>query len=111
MTETTTNDPNIFRQVKCGICKKRVSTQLCDFVVQYKRPILFHSYEDFSEQQLHGTCDMPLCEDCAIKHNEMYDFCPHHAKMFKVIQPTQEMQRSIGEHIADVLKREFEGDK
>lgn len=105
------NDPEIFQKVKCGVCKKRVSTQLCDFVVQYKRPILFSSYEDFNEQQLHGTCDMPLCDSCAIKNNEIYDFCPHHAALFKEIQPTPEMQRSIGEYIADVLRNDFEGRK
>ena len=83
MNENTINDPNIFKQIRCGVCKKRVSTQLCDFVTGYDRPIFFSSSKQFMEQNLHSTCDMPLCEECAIKHNTIYDFCPHHAGLIE----------------------------
>jgi hypothetical protein len=28
----------------------------------------------------HETCDLPLCEECAIKYNG-FDFCPYHNKL------------------------------
>lgn len=93
------NDPNIFTQTKCGICKKKVASRLCDFVVEYRRPVFFKNYEDFKEQELHGTCDFPMCEDCTNSFNEIYDFCPHHEKFIKQIKPTDEMKSAINEHV------------
>lgn len=92
------NDPNIFKKTKCGICKRKIATRLCDFVVEYRNPTFFRTYEDFSEQELHGTCDFPMCEDCSEKYHEIYDFCPHHAELLDRIKPTEEMQKSINEY-------------
>ena len=97
------NDENIFRKVKCGICKKRVSTRLCDFVVDYRQPMFFCDYHDFSEQQLHGTCDMPMCDECAKSYNNIYDFCPFHYGFIKKIQPIPEMKRAITEYVTKDL--------
>lgn len=99
------NDENIFKQVKCGICKKRVSTRLCDFVVSYQRPTFYcGDYHNYTEQQLHGTCDMPLCDECAESSNGIFDFCPFHYKFLDKIKPTPEMKRSITEYVTkDIL--------
>lgn len=98
------NDENIFRKVKCGICKKRVSTKLCDFVVDYAQPAFFRSYSDFIEQELHRTCDMPLCDQCAKQYSNIYDFCPFHYDFLDKIKPTPEMKRSITEYVTkDIL--------
>lgn len=32
----TDNDPNIFKNTICDVCKKKVSTRLCDFVTDYE---------------------------------------------------------------------------
>lgn len=50
------------------------------------------------EQELHGTCDFPLCDKCTTKHNRIYDFCPHHAKLVELIKPTKEMEKAIVEY-------------
>ncbi len=75
MTLKIQNDPNIFKRVRCGVCKKKVMTKLCDFVIDYQTPAFFKSYEDFSEQELHRTCDFPMCDECSEVHNRIYDFC------------------------------------
>lgn len=98
------NDPDIFKKVKCGVCKKRVSTKLCDFVVDYRQPTFFRKYEDFTEQQLHGTCDFPMCDKCSKEYNRIYDFCPHHSAMLEQIKPTKKMQKAISEYDMKQLK-------
>lgn len=105
------NDPDIFNQPKCGVCKKRVATRLCDFVVEYRRPMFFRDYYDFTEQQRHGTCNFPMCDECSKKHNEIYDFCPHHAKAFEQCKPTDEMKRASYEYEGYLLKKSMEGNK
>lgn len=100
---TINNDPNIFKQIKCGVCRKRVATKLCDFVVEYHTPVFYRSYEDFSEQELHKTCNFPMCEKCSKQHNRIYDFCPHHVALLEQIKPTKEMQKSITEYQVDHL--------
>lgn len=92
------NDPNIFKEVKCGLCKKRISTKLCDFVIEYRQPAFFRNYEDFSEQELHGLCSLPMCDECATTYNRIYDFCPHHAALTEKIKPTPEMAKAISEY-------------
>lgn len=89
------NDPNIFQKARCGVCKKRIATLLCDFVIEYRRPVFYKSHKDFTSQELRGTCDLPMCEECTQKHNGIYDFCPHHQQYISKIQPTKEMKKSI----------------
>lgn len=100
------NDQEIFKRARCGICKVRVATNLCDFVVDYCRPIFFRSYEDYKEQDLHRTCDFPMCNKCTKKFNQIYDFCPHHFKLLEKIKPTEEMEKSINEYyVKEVLEK------
>ena len=86
---------------------KRVMTALCDFVVDYQRPAFYRTYETFTEQQLHHTCDFPMCDECTNKYNTIYDFCPHHNKFIKEIKPTKQMMESIRDYQTDCLKESF----
>ena len=97
------NEENIFLKTRCGICKKRVATRLCDFIVDYLPPINFRKYEDFKNQKLLQTGDMPLCDQCAKDYNG-YDFCPHHYKLLDDIKPTLEMQKQILKAKEKILK-------
>lgn len=100
------NDQEIFKRARCGICKARVGTNLCDFVIEYRQPAFFKSYEDFKEQELHGTCDFPMCDKCTNKFNRIYDFCPHHFKLLEMIKPTEEMKRYTNEYyMKEVFKK------
>lgn len=92
------NDPDIFKRARCGVCKNRVAERLCDFVIEYRRPAFFKNYEDFTEQELHGTCDFPMCEECSKKYNGIYDFCPHHYALLDEIKPTEEMEKFRNEY-------------
>ncbi|WP_373752341.1 hypothetical protein [Jeotgalibaca porci] len=105
------NDPQIFRKVKCGVCRKRVSTRLCDFVVAYDGVFFFRDYYTFKNKKNIKMCDLPMCGKCAIKHNGSYDFCPHHHKMLEMIKPTKEMAKSIGEYRSRELARQLGIDK
>lgn len=80
------NDPNVFKEVRCAVCKKRVATRLCDFVVGYSQPTFFRTYREFKRQSLHETCDLPLCDECAEEYNGIYDFCPDHKELFEKIK-------------------------
>ena len=84
------NDSDIFKN-PCGVCGKRVSTRLCDFIIDYHGVVFFRDFQDFKNQEKHETCDLPMCEDCATKHGG-YDFCPHHNKLFDQLKLTDEKQ-------------------
>lgn len=92
------NEPNIFSEVACGVCKTKVATRLCDFVTDYRSPVFFRGYQDFSSQELRITCDFPMCDDCAYSYNPAVEFCPLHRKCIHKIQPTKEMKKSIGKY-------------
>ena len=80
------NQPEVFGN-PCAICKTREATRLCDYVIGYEVSILFlRNYKDFMEENMrckHGTCDLPMCQECAESLGTHVDFCPHHYKLFK----------------------------
>ncbi|CWU73231.1 TPA: hypothetical protein ACGX73_001628 [Listeria monocytogenes] len=82
----TDNDPNIFKNTICDVCKKKVSTRLCDFVTEYEGVAFFRNSHDFRSQKIHDTCDLPMCDKCAAKYNGIYDFCPYHQKLLSKIK-------------------------
>ncbi|WP_178914066.1 hypothetical protein [Furfurilactobacillus rossiae] len=76
------------RSKMCGVCKKRPSTRLCDFVVDYNN---FMFDVPMSQQSKYETCSFPLCDECAKKFGNS-DFCPYHAKLLRKIQLPEDMQ-------------------
>lgn len=60
----------------CEFCKKRKATRLCDFVVGE-----FWTSIDFKTKRF--TCDKPICDECALKLNDHFDFCPTHKEHVK----------------------------
>jgi hypothetical protein len=84
------NEPELFKN-PCGVCRKKVATRLCDFIIDYHGVIFFRDFQDFRDQERHETCDLPMCEDCATKHAG-HDFCPYHLKLYDRLQLTDEKQ-------------------
>lgn len=77
------NDPRIFEN-PCAICKVRVAEKLCDYVIRYDNSIIFYrNLQRFIRENSsrHETCDLPLCNKCAIEIGVNVDFCPHHYKL------------------------------
>jgi hypothetical protein len=54
------------RRKRCVHCHDRWSTTLCD-------------YPDPSRKS--GTCDRPLCRQCAVPMGPNLDYCPHHPRV------------------------------
>jgi hypothetical protein len=50
---------------RCSACKNAWASLECDFPTPSRKS---------------GTCDKPLCTDCAIKMGEDLDYCPHHPR-------------------------------
>jgi len=48
---------------QCSACKNAWASLECD-------------YPDAKKKS--GTCDKPLCTECAVKMGENLDYCPHH---------------------------------
>lgn len=67
-------------------------------MIEYRRPAFFRNYEDFTKQELHETCDFPMCEECSKKYNGIYDFCSHHYALLDKIKPTEEMEKFRNEY-------------
>jgi hypothetical protein len=84
----------------CAICCKNEVEVLCDFVTDYdNQPIFVRNYKDFvalNGQVRHETCDMPMCRECAMEHNNAH-FCTYHAEMLKNVNITDEtLKKRIG---------------
>ncbi|OZS79463.1 hypothetical protein CF394_00735 [Tetzosporium hominis] len=89
------NDPKVFEN-PCAICRKREATQLCDFVTEY----FWVSHKG----QVTGTCDLPICRDCAHESGG-HDFCPEHKKMLPTLKLQDPvMQKRIIQYHMKVLK-------
>lgn len=84
------NDQNFFKY-RCGVCGKKVSTKLCDFIIDYLGVCHFREYNRFKDQLRYETCDLPMCDDCAKNHSG-HDFCPHHEKLFWQLKLDNEQQ-------------------
>ena len=78
-----------FRNV-CPICKKKEATKLCDYVIDYLQPHFYRSRLDSRNSLKYETCDLPMCEECAVNHLA-YDFCPHHNKLFQQVDLTTDL--------------------
>ena len=76
----------------CALCRKREATQLCDFVTRY--------YWTSTEGCTTGTCDLPMCLECAHSIGA-HDFCPEHHERL----PDLEIKDSV------LLKRKTEYEK
>lgn len=50
---------------RCSACKTGWASLECDFPTPARKS---------------GTCDKPLCAECAVRKGENLDFCPHHPK-------------------------------
>lgn len=88
------NDPDVFSN-PCGVCNKRTATRLCDYITEYGTSIFFKSYKRFTEQQIHDTCDLPMCEECSYRYNRGRDFCPHHKKMLELSRTLPDNKQEV----------------
>lgn len=110
------NDPEVFEK-PCALCKVRKSTRLCDYVVSYDfvNSIIFHrNRKMFNEANAackHETCDLPMCEECAIKYGSKVDFCPHHQKLHRQVELPKELQKAAIREKARQMKVQWELDK
>lgn len=86
MTCETVLLPNGGRAIVCGSsqrakrcvgCGQRASRE-CDWKVKSHRS---------------GTCDLPICANCAVAPAPEKDLCPAHAEAFKVWQAERERSR------------------
>lgn len=64
-------------QDQCRICH-RPATKLCDYVVG--RWVSPHMVVKHGANM---TCDMPLCDQCAVELFNGFDVCPEHARAIK----------------------------
>lgn len=67
---------------RCWSCRKREATKLCDFIKGY----VWNSI-DFTKKP--DTCDMPICNECAVNLAEEFDFCPDCAETARVKMGTK----------------------
>lgn len=109
------NDPEVFEK-PCALCKVRKSTRLCDYVVSYNfvnSIIFFRTHRQFKEENSickHETCDLPMCEDCAVKYGSQVDFCPHHQRLHQQVELPKELQKAAIREKARQLKMYWKED-
>src|SRR5699024_9073293 len=77
------NDPNIFNKQKCGVCSKHIATHWCDYVINFHSTSFYRNYSDFKEQSRYETCDVAMCDECAISLGAEWDVCPYHKRMME----------------------------
>lgn len=106
------NETGVFA-APCAICRKKVATQLCDFVYRYDRnPIFFRDYEMFKESVERGndeTCDLPLCKTCS-HETDKADLCPHHHKLMQQAKLPHSLEIIRSREKAKILQQHFEGE-
>lgn len=88
------NDPEVFAE-PCAVCRRNKATKLCDYVVDYLPIIFMRDYFSFLEENQHRylTCDLPMCDNCAITYNG-FDFCPHHDELRKKAKLPDQLERA-----------------
>lgn len=77
------NDPSIFTKQKCGVCGKHIATRWCDYVVGFHSVVFYRNYSDFKNQSRYETCDVAMCDECAISLGSGWDICPYHKSLME----------------------------
>jgi len=90
------NDPEVFLD-PCAICRRRKATRLCDYVVEYRRNVIFvcggtHKQAMEANRDLDDTCDLPLCDQCTNELNGA-DFCPHHFALLPLAKLPERLEQ------------------
>ncbi|WP_226000918.1 hypothetical protein [Paenibacillus sp. BJ-4] len=98
--------PEVFKMPKypCAFCKKRESTQLCDFVIGYS----WTSMKDERGRMIggqHQTCNNGMCKECATNYAG-FEFCPSCVQLYKLIQ--EKHDRRPNKFLADVVFGKYE---
>lgn len=82
----------------CAICRKKPVERWCDFIVKYDNHLtFFRDRKMFNEANQHNadyqTCDLPMCEDCAVNVSRDTDMCPHHNNLLNQVSLPDAHQR------------------
>lgn len=100
-----------FEKGICSICRKKVVSRWCDFIIKYKNETIFiRDYKEFIEANRHGaqyeTCDLPMCEECANTVSHDTHICPHHNELLKIVELPNEYQRQRQQREKSKILRE-----
>lgn len=77
------NDPTIFRQQMCGVCGKHLATHWCDYIIDFNSVIFYRNRTDFNNQSRYETCDVAMCDECAVSLGSGWDVCPYHKSLME----------------------------
>lgn len=101
----------------CGVCRKNPVSRWCDFIIKYDNHLTFFRDRGmFNESNQHNadyqTCDLPMCEDCAINVSRETDMCPHHNNLLNQVDlPNVHQRKRQGQEKGRIASELLKGAK